>query len=159
MIRAGSPLRLALALVVTPAIATACGAAVVSSPPSTARAETRIAPRPVRLGETFDLAAGDPVRVEGGESTLTFARVVEDSRCPPEVNCVWAGRAVVEVEVTSGRRSPRRETVRLEVGAAASEVAGGALRLAAVALEPHPHLRVETRPEDYRLRLALAGRR
>lgn len=33
--------------------------------------------------------------------TLKFLEVVEDSRCPKGVNCIWAGRAIVKVEVTA----------------------------------------------------------
>lgn len=32
--------------------------------------------------------------------SIKFLEVVEDSRCPTGVNCIWAGRAIVKVEVT-----------------------------------------------------------
>ena len=41
----------------------------------------------VALGET----------VASGKATLTALRVIEDSRCPANVQCVWQGRVVVEV--------------------------------------------------------------
>lgn len=31
--------------------------------------------------------------------TLTFTEVIEDSRCPKYTNCIWAGRAIVQLEV------------------------------------------------------------
>ena len=33
------------------------------------------------------------------EMNVTFKRVTEDSRCPKDVNCVWAGVATAEVEL------------------------------------------------------------
>ena len=30
---------------------------------------------------------------------ITFKRIVEDSRCPKDVNCVWEGAATAEIEV------------------------------------------------------------
>ena len=33
--------------------------------------------------------------------TIKFLEVVEDSRCPEGVSCIWAGRAIVKVEVTA----------------------------------------------------------
>ncbi len=33
------------------------------------------------------------------EMNVTFKKIVEDSRCPKDVNCVWAGVATAEVEV------------------------------------------------------------
>lgn len=46
------------------------------------------------------------IKVDLGKSivlndvTLKFIDVVEDSRCPKYTNCIWAGRAIVLVEVT-----------------------------------------------------------
>jgi hypothetical protein len=33
--------------------------------------------------------------------SIKFLEVMEDSRCPKNVNCIWAGRAVVKMEVTA----------------------------------------------------------
>lgn len=33
------------------------------------------------------------------EMNVTFKRVLEDSRCPKDVNCVWIGNAIAEIEV------------------------------------------------------------
>ncbi|SRX52717.1 hypothetical protein AEQU1_00586 [Aequorivita sp. CIP111184] len=47
------------------------------------------------------------VKVPKGETvilkgvSIKFLDVVEDSRCPTGVTCIWAGRAIVKVEVTS----------------------------------------------------------
>lgn len=48
-------------------------------------------------GDTARVALGEAVAVDGVE--VRFARVAEDSRCPPDVSCVWAGRAHVELVV------------------------------------------------------------
>ncbi|HEX9950379.1 MAG TPA: hypothetical protein VGB53_01305 [Rubricoccaceae bacterium] len=52
-----------------------------------------------------DAAATDSVRIALGETAqvgavpVRFVSVVEDSRCPPDVSCVWAGRARVQLVV------------------------------------------------------------
>ena len=33
--------------------------------------------------------------------SIKFLEVLEDSRCPKGVSCIWAGRAIVKVEVTA----------------------------------------------------------
>lgn len=33
------------------------------------------------------------------QMNVTFKRISEDSRCPKDVNCIWAGVAVAEIEV------------------------------------------------------------
>eukprot|EP00657_Telonema_sp_P-1_P004455 TRINITY_DN20311_c0_g1_i1.p1 TRINITY_DN20311_c0_g1~~TRINITY_DN20311_c0_g1_i1.p1 ORF type:complete len:118 (-),score=31.44 TRINITY_DN20311_c0_g1_i1:150-503(-) len=42
---------------------------------------------------------GETITLDGIK--IKFAEVLEDSRCPTNVNCIWAGRAKVKVEVTS----------------------------------------------------------
>lgn len=56
-------------------------------------------------------------------------RIVEDSRCPATVQCVWAGRLVVETEI-SGRAPYQLRTFELGKPEAVA-VAGGTLTLAA----------------------------
>ncbi|MBT8262187.1 MAG: hypothetical protein KJO05_05150 [Bacteroidia bacterium] len=41
---------------------------------------------------------GETINLEGAQ--ITFAEVLEDSRCPTDVQCVWAGRARVLILVS-----------------------------------------------------------
>lgn len=45
-------------------------------------------------GATFSLAPGETARLADGGG-LRYERLVADSRCPPAVQCVWAGDAVI----------------------------------------------------------------
>ena len=49
------------------------------------------------LGEPFSLTPGKSVIVDG--VPITFIAVGQDSRCPPDVVCVWEGDAEVRVRV------------------------------------------------------------
>lgn len=41
--------------------------------------------------------------------TIKFLEVIEDSRCPKDVNCIWAGRAIVKVQVeANGEKSEKK---------------------------------------------------
>ena len=51
--------------------------------------------RRVGDGDGFRMAVGEEV-VLPDDSRLRYLRLVTDSRCPPDVNCVWAGDAIVE---------------------------------------------------------------
>ncbi|MDT0555480.1 hypothetical protein [Patiriisocius hiemis] len=44
--------------------------------------------------------------VKMGDLTIKFLEVTEDSRCPKGVNCTWAGRAKILVEVVEGEDPP-----------------------------------------------------
>ena len=54
----------------------------------------------VRLNEEFSLSVGQHVVVTGEDLRIRFEEVVEDSRCPRDVTCVWAGRVTCIIELT-----------------------------------------------------------
>lgn len=54
------------------------------------------------LGREFDLRAGQTLTIGAEPLRLHFERVVEDSRCPTNVTCIWAGDAVVRVLASTG---------------------------------------------------------
>ncbi len=62
-------------------------------------------PRGVRLGESFTLRVGETATVDDAKVTVTFQKVVRDSRCPKDVTCIRAGEAVVvlALETEAGR--------------------------------------------------------
>jgi hypothetical protein len=49
------------------------------------------------LGGEFQLKIGEKALIKDAELTVTFIRVIEDTRCPVNVYCFWAGRVIVEL--------------------------------------------------------------
>ncbi len=45
----------------------------------------------VALGEEFTVKVGQQVKIKDTKIKLTFLAVPQDSRCPSDVACVWAG--------------------------------------------------------------------
>ncbi len=45
------------------------------------------------------VSMGEAVKIQ--DVSVKFIQVLEDSRCPKNTNCIWAGRVIAEVEVTS----------------------------------------------------------
>lgn len=58
---------------------------------------------------------GQPQRV--GRLVVTPVAVEEDSRCPMNARCIWAGRVIVRAVVADGRR---RTTQRFTLGEVSS---------------------------------------
>jgi hypothetical protein len=58
------------------------------------------------LGTAFTLGGGQEIVVAEAGLTLNFTAVPEDSRCPKDVLCTWAGRALVEMEATLDGQAP-----------------------------------------------------
>ncbi|MDD5510387.1 MAG: hypothetical protein PHI12_06240 [Dehalococcoidales bacterium] len=61
----------------------------------------------VNLNEEFALSPGQLAFVEGENLSVKFLEVVEDSRCPRGVTCIWTGRIAVIVELTHAGSSDR----------------------------------------------------
>ena len=47
------------------------------------------------LAESFKLRVGQTAAITGTNVRVKFDRVVADSRCPIDVQCVWAGSASI----------------------------------------------------------------
>ncbi|WGK65716.1 hypothetical protein [Croceiramulus getboli] len=84
----------------------------------------------VRLGqgETADL----------GAIQLKFVEVITDSRCPKNVQCIWAGEAIVAVELFRQGKSKGIREIKLDAGALPVIYNGEDLLITAQALEPYP---------------------
>lgn len=95
----------------------------------------------VRLGQRADL----------GGPRVTPLRVLEDSRCPMEARCVWAGRVRLEVRIELGSGTTVRELATDRPLA----VADGQLELLGVM--PPTSTQRPIAPQDYRFALKFSG--
>jgi hypothetical protein len=95
--------------------------------------ETAVVAEP---GQAFALPLGMTAAVKGSDVRLTFKDVRTDSRCPVDVQCVWAGEAKIGV-VVSGTGTTE-ETKVLSLAPADSEARAGNLRIRFVGLAPVP---------------------
>ena len=92
---------------------------------------------------------GQTARIDG--IRVRPLAVIEDSRCPINAICVWAGRLVVRAEVRGGSW---RQTRDFELGKP-QPIADGELTL--VAAEPSKMAGAETDRRDYRFTFTFAG--
>lgn len=77
-----------------------------------------------RVGREFNIKVGRVVTLDGGGLRVRLVRVASDSRCPVDVNCVWAGNAEVVFEV--GARGWRgKKTLRLNTNASPERTGAG----------------------------------
>lgn len=106
----------------------------------------------VKVEQPFELGIGESADFRTAIITLTA--VTEDSRCPVDVDCFWAGEATVEFATSTG------ESFALVIGGgngvdarAAYQI--GELLLQIEALSPEPHSEQPIAPADYRATLRL----
>lgn len=108
---------------------------------SCATTQEQFAEGPAKLGQTV-FVDGPVVRPD---------KVIEDSRCPSDVQCVWAGRVRILATVITG---PGPQQMELELGKPV-HVADGMLTLSQVTPSTHSERRIE--PGDYRFTFTFAG--
>ncbi len=72
---------------------------------------------------------------------------VEDSRCPQDVNCVWAGNAKVTIKVTNRRGESKTFDLNTNLDAKAIKFDGYEIKLGNVT--PYPRSNVRINPSGY----------
>jgi hypothetical protein len=101
------------------------------------------------FNEPFTLKVGQAVDVADSPLRVTFAAVKHDARCPIDVICEILGAAEINVQVVNQNAT---EDVALEVGGAGHRLTDPAIKVYAVALNPHPNRNWITQtvaPGDY----------
>ena len=95
--------------------------------------------------------AGQTAKIGPDGPWVEFLEVVEDSRCPLDVVCVWEGRARVKIGTRFDAQTPIFQEITLEVGnddADGGRVSGasGSYQIKASALDPYPRSTAQKPP-------------
>lgn len=117
---------------------TACAAAV---PAGTRR---------VPLDTEVTLAPGETA-IAGDGFAVQFVSVLEDSRCPHDVTCVWAGQVRVQLALKAGSQPVARHEV-VEHG----NVVVAGYRVTIVRVQPRPLSTGRIQPGEYRVTLIVS---
>ena len=75
---------------------------------------------------------------------VRFVEMVEDSRCPTDTNCIWAGNAKIRLRVS---RKGRSKVIELNSGMENKDdrFAGYEFKLTALTPEPRSNIRINPR--------------
>lgn len=112
----------------------------------------------IQSQDIASLAYGNAITID--EVDIEFVEVLEDSRCPANVNCIQAGRAVVLVNVfANGRFLEQRKLEFYPSGLGNESVMtlfnADGLRITGLNLMPYPVALSKTPKEAYFLELAI----
>ncbi len=117
-----------------PLAAIALQSCALSMPPEDTAGEAAFVQTGAALGQT--------VRV--GAIAITPTALIEDSRCPVDAQCIWAGRVVLAVDVIgSSGRGARQVTL-------GEPFAFDRRSYALMSAAPDKRANVQTAPADYR---------
>ena len=72
---------------------------------------------------------------------IKFVEMIDDSRCPTDTNCIWAGNAKIKVRITKNGRS---KDLELNSNLAPRDVvfAGYSFKLVGLTPEPRSNIRI-----------------
>lgn len=91
---------------------------------------------PAKTPETVKVMVGKTKVTNAGKVTIKFLSVEEDSRCPINARCVWAGNARVKLAVSVGKAAAR--TIELNSGVEPRSIKADGYVFKFVELTPHP---------------------
>jgi len=99
--------------------------------------------------DSFTIEEGETATLSAFDAALTFVDKSEDSRCPIDVECIWAGRATVQLRLAVADQPPA--SFSLTVGEAPEQrrdddgypvIDTLGLRITLLDLHPYPDTRV-----------------
>jgi len=108
-----------------------------------------VADRAIADGQAFNMLPGERITLSDA-SHLRYVEVIADSRCPVDVQCVWAGDAEVAFARTMGSMPEQSFTLHTGRGARSQDFDGRRLTLISLARGaiPQAALRFETAPAN-----------
>ena len=116
-----------------------------------AKAQTNNPPNKVEapmIGVKLMLGA----KADFGETQIKFKKVLADSRCPKDVQCVWAGEAKVLVEIyKNGQLDKEKELTFAALNSVLGIIDTEILGIKALRLLPYPDTSIPKNKKDYYL--------
>ena len=112
------------------------------------------APNQILQAGQIVLRPGDSIASEDGSIKVTFVQVTEDSRCPTNVQCVWAGQVKVLLEVTLGTEVQQYTLVTVTAFEGdVNSIEVGDYTVTLTQVDPYPVYGQATNPADYQTTL------
>lgn len=102
----------------------------------------------VLLDEEFSLSMTEMARVKSEAFEVKFKSVAEDSRCPPNANCVWAGVAKIKVALKKGNGPSREFELSTNYESQAIEFKG--MKITLISLSDNPEWNSEGNTAPYK---------
>ena len=100
------------------------------------------------LDREVKIKYGQEVMVKGQNLKVKFDSLLDDSRCPTDVECVWPGDAKILISVRrANANASNMELHTNEQFTQAGKYQRYVIKL--VALDPYPRTRVKKKPSDY----------
>jgi len=114
--------------------------------------------QPFQLGNAFMLKYGETAQLETDETVqIRFDSILDDSRCPQGVQCVWAGRAIVAITFFQQGQSQSSALVMGDPGGTnySKEAVFGDFTVTLFQVRPHPIAEQTIEQKQYFVQLVI----
>jgi len=106
----------------------------------------------------FTLVVGERATLDAIQASVRFLAVAEDSRCPSQAQCVWAGDGAVVLEIAPAGGDEAEETLHTNPESGPGAVALAGYELTLLRLDPYPVIPGDIESDAYRATLVLSER-
>ncbi|MBD2448656.1 hypothetical protein H6G76_16155 [Nostoc sp. FACHB-152] len=118
------------------------------------------APVKVTLNTEFDLKYGQIAYLRTGGIEIKFSKVLQDSRCPSNVTCIWQGQVIIELEILQYGRKVSTLNLTLIPGRDASAVQFfNKYTVKLIDVSPYPKDGQQIFPQNYIARIVVTKER
>jgi hypothetical protein len=101
--------------------------------------------RQVSLGREFQLKFQEAALLDSEQIRILFRSILEDSRCPKEVQCIQAGKATIELELTN----QKSESSLIQLSTDSNEITSERYRIKLIDVLPYPVSGSQIQPQQY----------
>ena len=97
--------------------------------------------------ETLRVQVNKEKRFPKSKLTVRFVELVDDSRCPTDTNCIWAGNGKIKVSVKAG--SGPAKVFEMDTNGTNKTVSHGGYQITLKDLTPHPRSNIRINRNGY----------
>jgi hypothetical protein len=107
----------------------------------------------IRSGQEFELKINQEAVIEGEGLSVVFESVLEDSRCPEGVDCIWSGNAKIRLRSSKQKHTPAPIELNTNIEPKSSSYLDYEIKL--VALKPRPKADKPVQSNEYKAALII----
>jgi hypothetical protein len=107
----------------------------------------------IQLGKEFELKINQQAMLEDESLAVEFVSVLEDSRCPEGVDCIWSGNAKIKIKLDKKKQTPATTELNTDAGPKSSSYLNYEVKL--VALKPRTRANEAIKPSEYKATLMI----
>jgi hypothetical protein len=101
----------------------------------------------IQLDKEFELKINQQAMLEDEGLAVEFESVLEDSRCPEGVDCIWSGNAKIKIKLDKKMQTPATSELNTDAGPKSSSYLNYEVKL--VALKPRTKANEAIKPSEY----------